>query len=174
MQQSIQKKALLEAFFRRAFLLLSLSAVLVLLVSEAAYWLNREETSRSPQIIELAIPAGAADRVAAGEEAPGIPEEMVFVNGDTLLVKNEDRVNHELGPLYIPAGQTASLFLGEANNFTYSCSFRPSQYLNLTVREAVTWKSRLGALWYGTMPTWMFLLVYSFVVRPLKVTQKAT
>ena len=34
---------------------------------------------------------------------------MSFVVGDTLVVKNEDSVEHQLGPLWIPAGSSASM-----------------------------------------------------------------
>jgi hypothetical protein len=164
---------LVVPFLKRFLFLAAVSAVLVLGVSELAYRLQREDTSRAPKTVELIIPAGTAEQVAAGETAPSIPEEMIFVLGDTLLVRNEDSVDHQLGPLWIPVGKTASLLLDQASDYAYSCSFQPSQYMGLTVREAVTWKSRLAALWYGGPPTLMFLLVYSFVVRPLDSQPKA-
>ena len=157
---------------RRLLLLLIVSLRVVWLFSEGAYWLTRGDTARAPETIELTIPAGTAKLIASGKSNPYIPQEMIFVVGDLLLVKNEDTVDHQLGPVWIPAGKSASLPLSQANNFTYSCSFQASNYLGLTVRPAVTWVSRLGALWYGTPPTLMFLLVYSFVLKPLNPAVK--
>lgn len=161
-------KPYIGPFFKRFFILLFAAAGFMLLVSEIGYRLLREDTSRPPQTIELLIPEGTAEKIARGEANPAIPEEMVFVVGDTLFVKNLDSVDHELGPLWIPSGNSASLSLDQANDYTYSCSFQTSRYFDLTVRSAVTWRDRLGALWYGVPPTVMFLLVYSFIIKPIK------
>jgi len=159
--------ALIQAFLRRFFVLLLVSMVAVLFFSEGFYRLIRTDSERAPQTFEITIPLGTAENIAAGESGPEIPN-MVFVVGDTLLVHNQDRVSHELGPIWLPPGTSGSLALGEANDFIYNCSFQSTQYLGLTVRQATTWTARLSALWYGTPPILMFLLVYSFVLFPLK------
>jgi hypothetical protein len=153
---------------RRIIVLLIISIALVLGFSELSYQIFREDLSRAPTTIELIIPEGTAQRIVMGESISDIPDEMIFVVGDTLLVKNSDVVDHQLGPLWIPSGSSASLKMEQQNNFAYSCSFQSSQYLGLTVKEAITWKSRLGALGYAAPPTLMFLLVYSLVLFPLK------
>jgi hypothetical protein len=153
---------------RRIIVLLIISIALVLGFSELSYQIFREDLSRAPTTIELIIPEGTAQRIVMGEYISDIPDEMIFVVGDTLLVKNSDVVDHQLGPLWIPSGSSASLKMEQQNNFAYSCSFQSSQYLGLTVKEAITWKSRLGALGYAAPPTLMFLLVYSLVLFPLK------
>ena len=160
--------ALVHAFLRRFFGLLLVSLLFVLVMSEAFYFLIRNDSERAPQTFEITIPAGTAERIAAGQSGPEIPN-TVFVVGDTLTVHNLDSSSHELGPIWLPPGTSGSLTLGEANDFIFNCSFQSTQFLGLTVREATTWTSRLSALWYGTPPVWMFLLVYSFVLFPLKV-----
>ena len=158
----------LVPFFRRFVFLFIISTVVILLISEISYRLLRDDSSRNPTTIELVIPKGTAEGISQGKPSTAIPEEMVFVVGDVLVVINEDKVDHELGPLWVPAGKSASLTLDQANDYTYSCSFRVSNYLDLTVRSAITWRDRLGAMLYGVPPTLMFLLVYSFVFRPLR------
>src|SRR3972149_2383272 len=98
---------------------LSLLAGLLLAwgMSEVAFLLLRDSSDHVPQKIELVIPAGTAERVARGEGVPAIPPEMVFVVGDTLVVKNEDSVSHQLGPVWVPAGAEASLALDVANKY---------------------------------------------------------
>jgi hypothetical protein len=161
------KTSLLNAFFRRFWGLLFISLLIVLAVSEGFYYLTRSESERAPETFEITIPVGTAERIAAGGKGPEIPN-TVFVVGDTLIVHNLDSTSHELGPIWLPPGTSGSLVLGEANDFIFNCSFQSTQFLGLTVREATTWTSRLSALWYGTPPVWMFLLVYSFVLFPLK------
>ena len=161
------KPALVNAFLRRFFGLLVVSIFVVLLISEGFYLLIRNDSERAPETIEITIPAGTADLIAAGMPGPEIPN-MVFVVGDTLTVHNLDTTSHELGPIWLPPGTSGSLTLGEANDFIFNCSFQNTKFLGLTVREATSWTSRLSALWYGTPPIWMFLLVYSFVLYPFK------
>lgn len=153
----------------RIILLLLVSVVFVFGLSEVVYRVQREETSRGPRRVELLIPAGTGERIANDEDIQTIPDEMVFMVGDTLVVDNQDTIDHRLGPIWIPAKSIAILHLDESDEYTYSCSFKSSKYIGLTVRQPVTWKSRLDALWYGVPPTLMFLLVYSFAVRPLNV-----
>jgi hypothetical protein len=153
---------------RRLIILALISILGVLLVSEVSYRLLREDHSRAPGVIQLVIPVGTAKRIAVGEDEPSIPEDMVFVVGDVLSVKNEDATDHQLGPLWIPAGKTASLPMGQVMNYVYSCSFKPSQYLGITVREPVTWTARVGAVALAAPPTLVLLFVYSLVARPIK------
>jgi len=164
----MNNRELVQAFFKRFFILLAVSIVLVMGVSELAYRLMKEPVSRPPGTIELVIPAGTAARVAAGDAAPGIPQDLVFIAGDTLVVKNEVTAAHQLDILFIPPGSSASMKLGHAENYALKCSFQVSQYYNLTVRQATTWVTRMQALWYGVPVTVMFLLVYSFVFWPLQ------
>lgn len=159
---------LLMPFIRRLLFLLLISAVLVLLFSEISYRLLREETSRGPKVVELTIPFGTAKQVAEGQSEPSIPEELIFVAGDTLVIYNEDSQDHQMGPLWIPSGSSASLILDQVSDYAYTCSFQPTNYIGVSVRQPVGLSERAAALWYGTPSTAMFLLVYSFVVKPLK------
>jgi hypothetical protein len=162
---------LVHNFLRRLFGLLLISILIVLIISEGFYLLIRNGSERAPEKIEITIPSGTADSIAAGGSGPELPN-MVFVVGDTLIVHNLDNTSHELGPIWVPPGTSGSLVLGEANDFIFNCSFQNTKFLGLTVRDATTWTSRLSALWYGTPPIWMFLLVYSFVLFPLKTHDK--
>jgi hypothetical protein len=157
-----------KQLIRRFIVLLLVSIAFVLGLSEIAYRLQREDTSRGPERIELVIPEGTGAKIADGEDVQTLPEEMVFVVGDTLVVDNQDTVDHQLGALWIPAKSTASLQLNEPSEYSYSCSFNTSKYMGLIIRKPVNFESRLSALWYGVPSTLMFLLVYSFAVRPIK------
>ena len=158
----------LSNFLVRLGLSLVLSTALILGISEGYYLLTRDTTSRAPETIELVIPVGTAQSILLGQSVIGIPKNMIFVMGDTLIVRNQDSVAHELGPLWIPAESSASLVMEKASDQAIRCSFQTTKYMGMTVKDAVTWKSRLGALWYGVPPMLMFMLVYSYLFFPMK------
>lgn len=144
------------------------SLLFVTLFNEGAYLIQREDYDRAPTVIQLVVPSGTAARVSAGEPVPSIPEDMVFVVGDTLEVKNEDIEVHQLGPLTVPPGATARLVMEKADKYAYSCSFQPSRYLGLDVRQATTFMTRLTALLIATPTTAAFLFIYSLLVFPVR------
>jgi hypothetical protein len=83
------------------------------------------------------------------------------------VVKNQDVVDHQLGPLFIPSGTSASLTLSDANSYTYTCSFQPSQVFGLDVQEPVTSATRLYGILFAGLPLGMMLGIYSFLVWPI-------
>src|SRR3972149_8053948 len=123
--------ALILQYLLRFILILGLSVVAVVVVSEIGIRWQDENTARAPQEIELIIPAGTAAKVAAGQDAPSIPNEMNFVQGDVLVVINHDSQPHTLGPLYVPANGSASLPLQEADRSAVTCSFSATEHLGL-------------------------------------------
>jgi len=130
------------------------------------------ETARAPKVIELVIPDGTAERVARGETPPTIPDSMTFVVGDTLLVKNDDSADHELGPLWIPAGSSASLSLDAVQSYAYACSFQPGKYFGLDVHEALTLGTRLYGILYSGIPLGGLIALYSLVMPVKKKAEK--
>ncbi len=144
-----------------------IAAVFVAIFNEVSYRFRKTNTDRAPKVIELVIPEGTAEQIASGEEATTIPDEMSFIVGDTLLVRNEDSVDHQMGPIWVPAGSSASLAMEEKNKYAYNCSFKSTQYLGLNVLPRTSLSSRLTALGLATPPTTMFLFVYSLIMFPL-------
>jgi hypothetical protein len=148
------------------------SLVLVFLGSEVAYIFQKEAYDRAPRVVELVIPEGTSEQISAGRAVTSIPAEMVFVVGDTLVVHNKDVVDHELGPLWVPAGTSASLAMEKASKYAYECSFQSSRYLGLDVKQPTTWGTRLTALALAAPATTVFLFVYSLVIFPLQPRKK--
>jgi hypothetical protein len=130
-------------------------------VSEVPF-LFMQETARPPQEVVLTIPAGTAEQVARGEQPPTIPQDMIFVVGDTLVMKNEDNVDHKLGQLWIPANSTATLALNEEQNLLFECSFQPRNYFGLDVRQSLTWSTRIFGMLYAGLPIGILIILYSF------------
>ncbi len=167
-------KSIYQAAIRRGIIILAISFAFVFIFSESAYALTRSAQDRAPQDMILVIPLGTAEKVAAGEREPSLPEVMNFVIGDTLIVKNEDTVDHKLGPLFIPAGTSASLPLQAEMNMEYECSFQPTQFFGLTVRQQATFNFRFFAIAYATPATAIFIFVNSLAVSPLKKAESET
>lgn len=157
-RNSVVKRILLSVLF---------GLLIGVVVSEVPFLFLRE-TARSPREIVLTIPAGTADQIARGEQPPSIPENMMFVVGDQLVVRNEDSTDHKLGPLWIPANSSAQLSLDQEENLAYECSFQPGNYFGLDVREPLTPKTRLFGIIYVALPMAILFALYSFVVTPNK------
>ena len=152
---------------KRTLLSILLGLLIGVVVSEIPFLFLRE-TARPPREIALTIPAGTSVQVARGEQPPSIPENMTFVVGDTLVVRNEDSVDHKLGPLWIPANSSAHLSLDQEENLAYECSFQPGNYFGLDVRQPLTPRTRLYGIFYVALPMIILIALYSFVLGPKK------
>lgn len=156
----------LNRILLRVLLCLVLGLVIGFTISEVSFILLRED-SRAPAVVDLVIPKGTSEQVENGLVPPSIPEDMKFVVGDTLVVHNNDVVDHQLGPLWIPSGATASMDLDRKQNFIFACSFQPSNYLGLDVREPVTIWTRVGGVVFSGIPLGAILALYSFIAWPI-------
>lgn len=150
---------------KRILISMFIGLVVGALLSEISF-IFLQETARPPQEIVLTIPAGTAERVARGEQPPSMPEEMIFVVGDVLVMKNEDNVDHRLGQLWIPANASARLALDEEQNMAFECSFQAGNYFGLDVRQSLTWGTRIYGIFFAGVPLGILILLYSFVIPP--------
>jgi len=130
-----------------------------------------KESARAPDTIILTIPAGTAESVAQGEQPPSLPDNMTVVVGDSLIVRNQDSVDHQLGPLWIPSGAEANLRLGTVASLAYECSFQTSSYMGIDVREPVTFGTRLYGIIYAGLPLGVLIALYS-IILPTKKEKK--
>jgi len=158
---------------KRLLVSMLIGMILGAVLSELSFYFQHE-AARPPQDVTLTIPAGTAERVARGEQPPSIPKDMMFVVGDTLVVKNEDTANHKLGPLLIPAHSSARLSLNEEQNVSYECSFQPGNYFGLDVREALTLSTRLNGIFIAGLPMGFLIALYSSIIPSKKRENAAT
>ena len=77
-------------------------------------------------------------------------------------------VDHELGPLWIPAGTSASLPLNAVQSFAYGCSFQPDNYFGLDVREPLTLSTRLYGILFSGLPLGVLIALYTLVMPAKK------
>ena len=137
-----------SSIIKRVVISMLLGVFLAAITTEVAYQVLKRE-NRAPQRIELVIPSGTAQNIANGEAPPSIPEDMNFVVGDTLVVVNQDSVAHQLGPLWIPAGTSASMNLDTEQNYVLQCSFQPTKFLGIDVLQPVTLATRLTGILFA-------------------------
>jgi len=150
--------------WKRILLSFALGLISAAATTELAYFLFKRE-NREPMIVEIIIPSGTAEEIRQGDIAElEIPKDMNFVVGDILKVVNQDSENHILGPLWIPAGVSASMKLDAEESLLYECSFQPENYFGLTVREPVTWRTRLSGIFFAGFPLSVMFAVYSGLI----------
>jgi hypothetical protein len=162
-----------DALVKRILLSVLLGMVLGVITTEVAYRIFKRE-NRAPARIELIIPAGTAERVAAGQAPPSIPANMNFVVGDTLVVVNQDKVDHQLGPLWVPPGASASMNLSSESNYMLECSFQPGKYFGIQTYEPVTWSTRLAGILITGLPLSALFAVYGILITPDKKKKEVT
>lgn len=147
--------------FRKILVSMLIGLLIGVAVGEIPFIFQRE-TARQPKTVAITIPLGTAERVARGEQPPTIPENMVFVVGDVLVVENNDSADHKLGPLWIPAHTSAQLALSQKENLAYECSFQPGKYFGLDVREPLTMSTRIFGILYAGLPLGILISLYMF------------
>ena len=159
-------------FFLRVAVGIAIGVLFGWLLSEGSYYFtpDKQSAQREPRQVELVIPYGTAEQVEQGVYNRSLPSDMVFVEGDILIVKNEDTVPHQLGPLWVPSNTSSAMELNTASQFSYECSFQPTQYMGLDVRPLVTVGTRIQAILAVGLPTGMMLALYSYMMPGKKKT----
>jgi hypothetical protein len=160
-----------SSIIKRIVISMLLGIILAAITTEVSYQVLKRE-NREPARVELVIPAGTADKIANGETPPGIPEDMTFVVGDTFVVVNQDEIDHQLGPLWIPPGTSASLNLDTEENYVLDCSFQSTSIFGLDVRQPVTLGTRLTGMMFAGLPLGALFAVYSILLTSDKKKEK--
>lgn len=120
-------------------------AIAVGAVLSTAAWLALSDGPvRAADAVELLIPAGTAEAVERGAVPPALPADLRFVQGDTLVLKNEDTVEHRIGGYAVAPGTTLRVPLDQPSSFSLFCSFHPQGSIGLDVRPHT---SPLMILW---------------------------
>jgi hypothetical protein len=157
----------ISILLKRILISLLIGIVIGVGISEITFF-SLKDTAREPKAIYLTIPAGAAQSVERGEQPPSIPDNMTFVVGDILIVENQDSVDHQLGPLWIPSGAAAHLELLNEENLVYECTFQTSNFLGFDIREPLTLSTRIYGIFYAGVPLGILIAIYSVIIPSRK------
>ncbi len=152
---------------KRIVISMLVGLVIGLLLSELTFYFLGE-TARKPTTITVVVPAGTAELVAQGEQPPSLPQNMNFVTGDVLIIDNQDSVDHQLGPLWIPAGTTGHLVLGEPESLAYECSFQKNKYVGLDIHDPLTLGTRIYGILFAGLPMGLLIAVYASIIPARK------
>lgn len=82
------------------------------------------------------IPAGTADRIAAGEAVEIVPAELTVELGDTIRIVNDDTSAHIVGVFFVGAGETVTQQFQSVGVLEGECSVHPSGSFSLRVVDA--------------------------------------
>lgn len=159
-------KSRVADFLLRVAVGMLIGALFGFLVSEVTYRAtpNKQDSGRSPQQFTLVIPYGTAAQIKEGVGNRSLPTNMDLVQGDILIVRNEDVVAHQLGPLFVPPKTASVLSLEKADDYSYACTFNPTKTFGLNVKSSLDAGQRvLGSLTIG-LPTGMMLAIYSYMI----------
>jgi hypothetical protein len=160
----VEMKRWLKKTWVKMGLSILIGLVFGFLVSEVSFRLTPDLNQLEPDRIEVVIPAGTAAKLAAGQ-AVAVPEEILFVIGDLLVVKNEDSVSHQLGPVWVPAQSSGVLQIGsDEKSITYQCTFTTSRSFGLDVQPAIDFWVRFQGILSVGLPTGVMLALYTLAV----------
>ncbi|MFQ5557824.1 MAG: hypothetical protein ACE5GB_10020 [Acidimicrobiales bacterium] len=90
--------------------------------------------SREPRTHTLVIPEGTQELITRGQNPLEIPSTWSFLADDTIVLVNEDRVDHWLGgDLWVPALDTREYDLQPDFGGSSWCSLHPSGAIDIDV-----------------------------------------
>lgn len=114
------------------------------LISLLSWVFLADRPARDPGDVELVIPVGTYQKIQSGQPGSLIPKGLDLVQGDTLVVVNQDDHTHQIGQQTIPAGDTVRMLLAQSSSQTLLCSFHPSGQLGINIQGT---SSPLNILW---------------------------
>ena len=82
---------------------------------------------------EIVIPAGAQARLDAGERVEILETEIRVKVGETVRIRNDDVVDHVIGPYYLQSGAALQQTYRTPQTIQYVCYVNPTEAINLVV-----------------------------------------
>jgi hypothetical protein len=112
---------------------ISLIAVVGALMVLSSIGLSHMVGRRAPAERVIVIPAGTAERLAAGEDVSLIPDDLRFHLRDRLVLVNHDVTTHRVGPFAVAPGERVEKRLSEAATIEGFCSLHASGRITIEV-----------------------------------------
>jgi hypothetical protein len=152
----------------RLFISLIICLIFGFLISEASFQVLTQGEADSREEISITIPNGTAERIRNGYSVPSIPENIVFYEGDRIIVNNEDTENHQLGPIWVPPGSQGVLNLQNSDNYSLTCTFQPGKMMGIEVRPKITSYVRFQGILAIGLPTGVLGFLFSLIIFPIR------
>lgn len=98
------------------------------------WWALIEPAAANAETLELIIPEGTAAAIEAGGQPPFIPNALSLGRNKSMIIRNNDVVEHSVGSWVVPPGGVAEVkAAGEDEQVT--CTIHPSGVLGVTIDE---------------------------------------
>lgn len=81
------------------------------------------------------IPAGTSARIAAGEQVTVMPTKLVVHVGDRLVLRNEDSVTQQMGPLTVEAGGRLEMKFARKGTIEGTCTMNTEGTAQIVIEE---------------------------------------
>jgi hypothetical protein len=159
---------MLSKYAFRLFISLIICLIFGFLISEASFQVLTQGEADSREEISITIPNGTAERIRNGFSIPSIPENIVFYEGDRIIVNNEDTENHQLGPIWVPPGSQGILNLQNSDNYSLTCTFQPGKVMGIEVRPKITSYVRFQGLLAIGLPSGVLGFLFSLIIFPIR------
>jgi plastocyanin len=114
---------------KQSYIILVTSVAVLLLLAAGGFWMF----SQTPSETTFVIPQNTAARVAAGETVEVLPTEIKLKQYDTLIIRNEDSEEVQIGPFLIQPGQSFIQQYKNAGTYDLMCSIHIGENLRVIV-----------------------------------------
>ena len=81
------------------------------------------------------IPAGTSARIAAGERVDVMPVKLVVHVGDSLVLRNNDSVTQQMGPLSVEAGSVLKMKFARRGTIEGTCTMNTEGTAKIVIKE---------------------------------------
>jgi hypothetical protein len=112
---------------------LALGFVLGGLLTTAAWTAFGSEQVGVPKDVSLVIPNGTAAAIRAGGPAT-LPSQITLVEGDRLVISNQDVVDHTIGGWQVAAGMVLTIVADVPATNIFACTIHPSGALGIIIQ----------------------------------------
>jgi plastocyanin len=86
------------------------------------------------QTIEIVVPEGTQAQMDSGEEIVLFPRRLEVAVGDRIIITNDDRSSHQVGPYVVGPGQEVVQTFASPGVIEGICTLHPSGEVTIVVR----------------------------------------
>jgi hypothetical protein len=114
---------------KQSYFLLAVSVVVLLVLVGGGFWMMTQTPSERIYV----IPQNTAARIAAGETVEVLPTEIKLKQYDTLIIRNDDNEEVQIGPFLIQPGQSFIQQYKNQGTYDLVCSIHIGENLRVVV-----------------------------------------
>lgn len=116
------------ARMRQRGVVIGIAVVIVALLGAAWWW----STQRGREVV-FTIPPQTSVRLAAGEDVQVLPETITLQRNDTLIIRNDDSENVQIGPFLVMPGQRFIQQYYNRGTYELLCSVHKGDQIRIIV-----------------------------------------